>query len=161
MKYFFLIFTLFSVVLSGCEKDQNRKMLNGFFKYSVDGTETVINDEVGFNDNTFNCSIKGDTSLIINVSNLYEGAGFVIDGPIKDSTYTLDSTNKAYYTNPKDLKRYYTTNQYTGTLTIKKSTFEAKTLLYTLQGSFSFHAVDTLSGKNFNITNGSFLMEQK
>jgi hypothetical protein len=69
--------------------------------------------------------------------------------------------NKAYYTNPLDQKRYYTNNQYKGTLTIKKGTFQATELLYTLEGHFAFQAVDTATGKNFNVVNGSFLMERK
>lgn len=137
-------------------------MLGGYFKYSINGQETVIDDGAGISNNVFDCTIKADTTLIINVAKVYEGAGFVVKSDsIKDGTYTLDNLNKAYYTNPKDQKRYYTTNKYKGTLTIKKGTFQAKELLYTLEGKFSFQAVDTVTGKNFNVANGSFLMERK
>ncbi|MCW3109644.1 MAG: hypothetical protein JWQ09_4150 [Segetibacter sp.] len=162
MKYFYLLFILFGCLLSSCEKDQNRKLLGAYFRYTVNGSEKVINDEAGLNNNVFDCTFKADTTLLINVAKIYEGAGFVIKSDsIKDGTYVLDSVNKAYYTNPLDQKRYYTTNKYKGTLTIKKGTFEAKELLYTLEGTFAFQAVDTATGKNFTITNGSFLMERK
>lgn len=162
MKYIYLLLITFGFLLFGCEKDQNRKLLGAYFKYSINGKETVINDEAGINNNIFDCTFKSDTTLVINVAKIYEGAGFVIKSDsIKDATYVLDSANKAYYTNPLDQKRYYTTKKYKGTLTIKKGTFQAKELLYTLEGHFSFQAVDTATGKNFNVLNGSFLMERK
>jgi hypothetical protein len=148
--------------LTACEKDQNRKLLDAYFRYTINGKETIIKDEAGISDNVFDCTFKGDSTLIINVSKIYEGAGFVIKSDsLKDATYALDSLNKAYYTNPLDQKRYYTTNKFRGAITIKKGTFQAKELLYTLQGTFAFQAVDTASGKNFTVVNGSFLMEQK
>ena len=162
MKYSYLLLILFSLLLNSCQKDQNRKLLGAYFKYTINGKETVINDEAGLSSNTFNCTFRGDTSLIINVAKLYEGAGFVIKSDsMRDATYTLDSLNKGYYTNPVDLKRYSTNNKYKGSVTIKRGTFQATELLYTLQGTFAFQAVDTSTGKNFNIVNGSFLMEQK
>lgn len=161
MKYLFLSLILLSS-FSSCEKDQNRKLLNGYFKYTINGKETVIKDETGINNNVFDCKFHSDTMVIINVAKLYEGAGFVIKADsIRDATYSLDTRSKAYYTNPVDLKRYYTNKNYKGSVTIKKGTFAAKELLYTLEGTFSFQAVDTLTGKNFNIVNGSFLMERK
>jgi hypothetical protein len=162
MKYSILLLILFSFLVSSCQKDKNRKLLGAYFKYTINGKETVINDEAGINNNTFDCMLRGDTSLIINVDKIYEGAGFVVKGNnINDGTYVLDSVNKAYYTNPLDQKRYYTNNKYKGTLTIKKGTFQATELLYTLQGTFAFQAVDTLTRKSFNIVNGSFLMERR
>jgi Family of unknown function (DUF6252) len=137
-------------------------LLGAYFRYTINGKETIINDEAGINNNTFDCTIKGDTSLLINVAKIYEGAGFVVkSNGIKDGTYVLEGPSKAYYTNPVDQKRYYTANKYTGTLTVKKNTFQAKELLYTLEGRFAFQAVDTTTGKNFNLVNGTFLMERK
>ncbi len=162
MKYSLLTLIFLSLILNSCQKDEDRKLLNGYFRYTVNGTETVIKDETGLNANTFDCIIKGDTALYINVTKIYDGAGFVIKSDsIRDGTYQLDSMNKAYFIYPTDLKRYYTTNKYKGTLTIKKGTFMATELLNTLTGQFSFQAVDTLTGKNFNVVNGSFLMERK
>ena len=162
MKQLFAVLMVFGLVLAGCEKDQNRKLLGAYFKYTINGKETVINDEAGISNNIFDCTIKGDTALYINVAKIYEGAGFVIKADsIKDGSYQLDSLNSGYYTNPTDQKRYYTTNQYKGTLTIKKNTFQAKELLYTLEGQFNFQAVDTATGKSFTLQNGSFLMERK
>jgi hypothetical protein len=162
MKYLALLLVVVSLMFSACQKDENRKLLNAYFRYTINGSETLINQGSGLNNNTFDCTFSDDSALYINVSKVYEGAGFVIKADsIKDGTYTLDSRNKGYYTNPADQKRYYTTDQYTGTLTIKKGTFQAKDLLYTLQGTFSFQAVDTLTGHHFALTNGSFLMERK
>ena len=162
MKYFCLLLISFSFLLNSCQKDKNRKLLGAYFRYTINGKETVINDEAGINSNLFDCTFHSDTLLTINVSKIYEAAGFVIKSDsIRDATYNLDNVSKAYYTNPLDQKRYYTTNKYKGTLTIKKGTFQATELLYTLEGKFAFQAVDTLSGKNFNVVNGSFLMERK
>ncbi|MCW3112504.1 MAG: hypothetical protein JWR18_900 [Segetibacter sp.] len=162
MKYSFLLLILFSFLVISCEKDQNRKLLGAYFRYTINGRETVIKDETGINNNVFDCTFHSDTMLIINVAKIYEGVGFVIKADsIRDATYPLETVSKAYYTNPADLKRYYTTNKYKGTITIKKGTFDAKELLYTLQGNFSFQAVDTTTGKNFTLTKGSFLMERK
>jgi hypothetical protein len=161
MKYFLSLLIITAFLLNSCEKDQNRKLLGGYFKYSINGKETVINDEAGINSNVFDCTFKGDSILTINVSKIYEGAGFVVKSDtIKDATYVLDNANKAYYTNPLDQKRYYTNDKYKGTVTIKKGTFEAKELLYTLEGTFNFQAIDTVTGKNFHVVNGSFLMER-
>lgn len=162
MKYIFFLLIPLGFLLNSCEKDKNRKLLGAYFRYTVNGTEKVINDEAGLSDNVFECTFKGDTTLLINVAKIYEGAGFVIKSDsIRDGTYVLDSLNKAYYTNPLDQKRYTTTNKYKGSLTIQKGTFQAKELLYTLTGTFAFQAVDTATGKNFTITKGSFLMERK
>ena len=137
-------------------------MLDAYFRYTINGKETVIKDETGISNNVFDCTFRLDTALVINVAKIYEGAGFVIKSDsIRDATYILDNLNKAYYTNPLDQKRYYTTDKYKGTITIKKGTFQAKELLYTLEGSFNFQAVDTLTGRNFNVVRGSFLMERK
>ena len=162
MKYFLLLLMLLGVMLNSCQKDQNRKLLNAYFKYTINGKETIIKDEAGINSNIFDCTLRGTDNLIINVAKLYEGAGFVIKTDTSvDGTYHLDSMQRAYYTNPLDQKRYSTNNKYTGTLTVKKGTFQATELLYTLQGTFAFQAIDTATGKKFSLENGSFLMERK
>lgn len=162
MKHVALLLLTLTMLTSSCEKDQNRKLLGAYFKYSINGKETIITDEAGINNNIFDCTIKGDTVLNINVAKFYEGAGFVVRSKnINDGAYSLDSVNKAYYTNPLDQKRYSTTSKYKGNLFIKKGTFQAKELLYTLSGTFAYQAVDTATGKTFNIIDGSFLMEQK
>lgn len=162
MKGRLLVIGLFTLFLFSCEKEQNRQLLDGYFKYTINGAETVIKDGAGLNDNAFNCTIKSDTALLIAVSKLYESAGFYIYADsIKDGTYVLDDKNKAYYTNPLDYKRYSTNDTYKGTLTIHKKLFQAKTMLNTVEGQFTFTGVDTATGKTFTLTNGSFLMERK
>lgn len=156
-----LIIALLSAV--ACEKEANRKLLNAYFKYDVNGTSINIANGKILNENLFECNLMGDTALQIMVSKVYDGASiFITDkSGIKDGTYLLSDVNKAFYLNPTDVKKYSTTHEYTGSVTIKKSTFQAKSLLNTLEGTFSFNAVDTVTGKNFAITNGAFLMERK
>lgn len=158
----FSIFLFLLTLLSACEKQQNQKLLGPYLRFDVNGIKSTFAPADLLNNNHFDCSISGDTALNIAVTKLFEGAGFIIkDNPIKDGTYTLDGKNRAYYTNPKDMKRYYTTDAYKGTLTIKRNVFQAKTLLNTLEGTFSFNAIDTATKKTFAITNGEFLMELK
>lgn len=157
-----LLLILFAFVFVGCEKDQNRRLLNGYFRYEVNGKKIEINDEILLKENFFDCIIKGDTALSIHVSKVYAGAGFIIRAPkIKDGTYSLDGVQKGFYENPADRRIYYTDSKHTGFLTIKLGTFQAKTLLQTMEGKFSFSAVDASTGKSFTVENGEFLMERK
>lgn len=145
-----------------CEKQQNQKLLGPYFRYEVNGVKTSFAPPDVLNNNHFECAVSGDTSLNIMVTKLFEGAGLSLKAKtIQDGTYTLNSKNKAYYINPKDLKRYYTTDGFTGTLTIKQNVFQAKTLLNTVEGQFSFNAVDSVTNRTFKILNGEFLMELK
>jgi hypothetical protein len=160
MKAFPLFISLFALLFLGCEKEQNNKLLNPYLKFEVDGVQTAFASPDLLNNNYFDCVVKSDTALIITVSKLYEGAGFSVKGKIlNEGTYTLNEVNKAYYTNPKDYRRYTTNENYTGTITVKRGTFQAKTLLNTLQGTFSFQAVDTAKNKSIKIVKGEFLME--
>lgn len=162
MKRKYLLTSFFLLGIFSCEKEQNRQLLDAYFKFTIDGTETVIKDGAGLNDNTFSCRIQGDTLLVVEVSKLYELVGFIIKADsIQNGTYVLNGENKAYYTNPKDYKRYYTTSNFGGTLTIQKKIFEAKSILNTVQGQFNFQGVDTLTGKTFTLSNGAFLMERQ
>ena len=159
----FCVSLVLIITLGGCEKEANRKLLNGFFKYEADGASINITEGVLLNENTFTCTITGDTTIQIMTSKIYDGAGFYIKDSkgIKDGTYTLNHVNKGFYLNPKDFKTYTTTSAKTGTLTIKRSTFQAKTLLTTMEGNFDFTATDSTTGKQVHVTNGSFLMELK
>ena len=156
-----LLFVLFVFVFVGCKKDQNRRLLNGYFRYTIDGKKVDINDEILLKENFFDCIIKGDTLLSIHASKVYNGAGFIIRSTkIAEGTYTLDGNQKAFYENPADKKIYFTDSKHTGFLTIKYGSFQAKTLLHTLEGRFSFSAVDPNTGKSFTVENGEFLMER-
>jgi hypothetical protein len=158
----YLLFILFALVFVSCEKDQNRRLLNAYFRYEVNGKKYDINDEILLKENFFDCIIKGDTSLSIHVSKVYAGAGFIIKAPkIIDGTYALDGIQKGFYENSADKRIYYTDSKHTGFLTIKLGTFQAKTLLKTMEGKFSFSAVDASTGKRFTVENGEFLMERK
>lgn len=144
-----------------CEKEANRKLLNAYFRYDANGDSVNIKQGILLNENTFECNIIGDTALQVIISKIYEGAGFSIKDPdgIKDGTYVLNEKNTGYYLHPKDLRRYVTNQTSTGSITIKKGTFQAKTLLNTLEATFNFVAADTLTGKTVAVTNGKFLME--
>ena len=150
-------------ILGGCEKEANRKLLNGFFKYEADGAPINISEGILLNENTFTCTISGDTSLQMMTSKIYDGAGFFLKDTkgIKNGTYTLNHLNKGYYLHPKDFKTYTTTSVKTGTLTIKRGTFQAKTLLNKMEGTFDFTATDSTTGKQVHVAKGSFLMELK
>lgn len=159
MKYLLYLLVL-SVFIFGCKKEQDKKLLGGYFKYSINGVETKIESGSGLYSNPFSCELFGDSSLYINVARTYEGAGFFIKATkIDNGTYTFNNLNKAYFTNPLDYKRYSTDNTHTGQVTIQKGTFQATSVLNTLQGTFSYRVIDTTSGNTFDITNGSFLME--
>lgn len=161
MKYIVLI-VLFSFTFSACTKEQNRQLLNAYFKFKVDGTEVNIVDEIGLNDNLFECLLVGDTALYIDAVKKVQGAGFAIKLPkIVDSTYTLDSTQRAYYIDPGEQNRYYTNSLFKGTITIKRGTFQAKDMLNTMSGTFSYRVIDTLNNRIHDITEGSFFMERK
>lgn len=151
------------VTLESCEKEANRKLLDGFFKYEADGAPINITKGILLNENIFTCTITGDTVLQIMTSRIYDGAGFYIKDTkgLKDGTYTLSNVNKGYYLHPKDFKTYSTTNAKTGTLRISRSTFQAKTLINVMEGTFNFTATDSTTGKQVQLSNGSFLMELK
>lgn len=163
MKYITMLLAGLLLFGTACEKEQNRKLLNAYLKYTINGTETIMTDGSGLNDNQFDAYIQGDTLLVVNASKLYEAVGFYIKkrSGITDGTYVLDSLNRAYYTNPKDRKRYVTNMLHTGSITIMKDTFRAKSVLNVLKGQFSFNAVDTLTGKTFALKEGAFLMERR
>jgi len=124
--------------------------------------QTNIKDEILLKDNTFECTISKDTSLYVHATKVYEGAGFIIRTEnIKDGVYTLDNYNKGFYENPKDKCIYFTDSKHQGTLTLKRGTFQGKTLLNTMTGTFQFEGVDTTTGKSFKLSGGEFLMELK
>ena len=152
---------LLAVVWPGCKKEANRKQLDAYFNYTANGVNVNISQGILLNENLFQCRAKGDTALQIIVSKSYNGAGIFITNPagIADGTYTLGGVNRAYYLHPADQKKYTTTTVYNGTVTIKYGTLQAKDLLQTVKGTFAFTAADTLTGKKFEITNGSFYME--
>jgi hypothetical protein len=160
MKVSLLFAGLFALLFLSCEKEQNNKLLKPYLRYEVNGVETTFAPADLLNNNYFDCVVKSDTALSITVSKLYEGAGFNIKGKIlNEGTFALNEVNKAYYTSPKDFRRYTTNENYKGTITFKRGTFQAKTLLNTLQGTFSFEAVDTAKNKSVQVLKGEFLME--
>lgn len=159
MKFFSLCCIIF-LSLVACEKEQNKQLLGAYFKYTIDGVETTVENGSGVNNNIFTCDLYGDTAIYINVSKLYSAAGFFVKAnALPDGNYVLNNINKGYYTNPADYKRYSTNNAYTGQVTFQRGTFQANTMLNTLKGTFSYQAVDTLTNKSINVINGSFLME--
>ena len=161
MKTTILLIVLFAFSFSACEKEQNRRMLNAYMSFKVDGKDVKITDGAGVNENVFDCVLRGDTALYIDVAKRYLGLGFVIKADVlRDGTYTLDNQNTGYYTDPNEYRRYTTNSVSTGTITLRKNTFKASSMLNTLEGEFSFKGEDTLTHKTFEITNGSFLMER-
>jgi hypothetical protein len=159
-----LCFLLIAFFFMGCTKEANRKALNGYFNYEVGGKKVMIKDEILLQDNTFECTLIGDTVLYIHATKVYNGAGFIVrlkEGIDKDGTYPLDSYHKGFYESAEDKRIYYTNNDYKGTLNVRNGTFQGKTIIRTVTGTFQFEGVDVTTGKSFKVTNGSFLMERK
>jgi hypothetical protein len=162
MKYPILFLGLISFLFIGCTKEANRKALDAYFKYEVNGAPRSYKDEILLKENTFDCYIKNDTLLYIHATRVYEGGGFIIKlHDQQEGTFNLDGTQKGFYEDKQFNKIYYTNSKYRGTLTIKRGTFKGKTEINTLEGKFQYEAVDASSGKSYTVTNGSFLMELK
>jgi hypothetical protein len=149
------------VLFSGCTKNANQKLLKPFISFTANGKNVRIDapDNI-LTTGEFTCRLQGDTSFTINVADLYEGVGFYLQ--VKngvDGLHTLNHVNKAYYTNPKDYKRYTTDSTHTGEITITRGTFQAKDLLTIVEGTFAFAGIDAATNKTFTVTNGVFRME--
>ena len=159
MKYLPLIMSLFILPIS-CKKETNNKF-EPYFRLKVNGNKESLG-KCGFfagGGGDFSCSISGDSVLLISVG-CNQTSGFFVKGDISNGTYQLDNKNQSWY-NENSLKKYRTTINQRGSITIEKGTFQAASLIKTLKGSFSFNAIDTVSGQIINITNGDFLMERR
>ena len=161
MNNFILIFSLYSLTLFSCDKDATPKQLNQYFKLKVNGQKTSFGPGNFLTGGQFECAFLGDTALFIAVKHGFESAGFYLKGNISDGTYLLNKTNQAWYSNPNDFKDYETDEANNGTLTITKSVFQSYGPIPTLEGQFSFQAVDTTTGNVVSITSGEFLMERR
>ena len=164
MKISLLYLSLLSLAITSCTKEANRKALNGYFNYEVNGKKITIQDEILLQDNTFECSLIGDSVMYIHATKVYAGAGFVVrlnEGIGKDGSYSLNTNHKGFYEDATDKKIYYTNENHTGYLNLTHGTFQGKTLISTVKGTFEFEGVDATTGKVFKVTNGSFLMERK
>ena len=161
MKKAILSLLVFSFLILSCEKEANRKLLKGYFSYEVGGVKThITNDNTIIGTNLFNCFLTGDSLLTITAAQSFDGGGFVLRmNKLHDGTYELNGDNKGFYNNPKDYKRYTTSSNNKGILTLKKGTFQAKTLINTVEGTFSFEGIDPLNSRTVSVTNGKFLME--
>ena len=162
MKAPISIFFLLVLTLVSCDKNITSKQFNPYFKLKVNGQSTSFGPGNAFTGGQFDCSFLGDTALFVAVKLGFESSGFYIKGKnIGDGTYSLDKTNIAWYSNPNDFKDYQTNEIFKGTITIKKGVFQYNNLITTIEGQFSFQAVDTTTANTLNITNGQFLMEWK
>lgn len=162
MKLSLLTLGLFSLLFISCQKEQNRKLLDAYFKYEVNGSPRLYRDEILLKDNTFDCYIKNDTLLYIHATRVYEGGGFIIKlHEAREGTFKLDGTQKGFYEDKQTNKIFYTNASNSGTLTIKRGIFSGKTDIDILEGTFSYDATDPTTGKPYQIRNGSFLMELK
>lgn len=162
MKTSLLILSLTVLASSGCKKEANRKALDAYFKYEVNGKPSIIKDEILLKDNVFEAYVVGDSLLYIHATKVYEGAGFILrTNKGQNDTYELNGYDKGFYENPADKRIYYSSEKHKGTLTIKRSTFEGKTKIPIIEGEFSFVGVDASTGKIFEISKGQFMMEMK
>ena len=159
MKYLLIILTI-SILTISCKKETNNKF-EPYFKLKVNGNKTSLGScgFFGGGGGEFSCSISGDSILFITVG-CDTKLGFLIRGGISDGTYQLDNKNQSWYED-NNLKKFRTTINQKGNLTIVKGTFQSAGVIQTLKGNFSFNAIDTLSGQLINITDGEFLMERR
>lgn len=159
MRYLLLIMSLFILTIS-CKKETNNKF-EPYFRLKVNGNKESLGS-CGFfagGGGDFSCLISGDSVLLLSVG-CNQKAGFFLKGNISNRTYQLDNKNKSWY-EENSLKKYCTTINQRGSITIEKGTFQSAGLIKTLKGSFSFNAIDTVSGQIINITNGDFLMQRR
>ncbi len=160
MKRYLLGLIVFCFFLFGCEREKSPTQLNEYFKYKVDGDKKAWGPGNALTGGQFECGL-GDSALFIAVKFGVESIGFYLKShDIGDGTYTLDQNYQGFYTSPKDFQTYRTTSNATGTLTIKKSSFQSYGTIPILEGHFSFKAVDTVTGKTSNITEGEFVMKR-
>lgn len=159
MKHlFFMLSTL--VLISSCKKETSN-IFEPYFKLKVNGKKESLGT-CGFfagGGGEFSCSVEGDSVLLISVG-CDARSGFFIKGNIANGTYQLDNKNRAWY-EENSLKKYRTSIAQKGSVSIEKGNFQSTTYLRkTLKGTFSFNAIDTISGQIINITSGEFLMER-
>lgn len=159
MRHLLLIMSLFILTIS-CKKETNNKF-EPYFRLKVNGNKKSLGS-CGFfagGGGDFSCSINGDSVLLLSVG-CNQKAGFFLKGNISNGTYQLDNKNRSWY-EENSLKKYCTTINQKGSITIEKGTLQSAGFIKTLKGSFSFNAIDTVSGQIINITNGDFLMERR
>jgi len=159
MKYLLIILTISTLIIS-CKKETDNKF-EPYFKLKANGNKISLGT-CGFfagGGGDFSCSITEDSILLISVG-CDTKAGFFITGRISNGTYQLDNKNQSRY-EENSLKKFRTTINQKGNLTIEKSTFQSAGVIKTLKGKFSFSAIDTSSGQIINITDGEFLMERR
>ena len=157
MRNLLFLLAVFILVIS-CKKETNN-VFERYFRLKVNGKKESLGS-CGFfagGGGYSSCSINGDSILLISVGCDIK-SGFFIKGNISNGTYQLDNKNQAWY-EENSTKKYRTTINQKGNLIIQKGTFQSAGMITTLKGSFSFNAIDTVSGQVVNITNGEFLLE--
>ncbi len=162
MKLLILIgISTFACVTVSCKKEQDNGFRD-FFTCKVDGKKTSLSSCESFltggtGGGEFSCEVIGDSILFLKVG-CNTKCGFYLKQTIPNGTYQLNDKNQAWFGNYTAM--YRTTDINKGTLTIKKSTFQSVGLIKTIEGKFSFNAVDTSTGRIVRITDGEFLMER-
>jgi hypothetical protein len=154
-----------SLILLCCNKPEPKEK-SEYFKFKIDGTATRLSISpygISGGGGSSYCSIYGDTVLFV-VAGIYESVVFYIkSSKISDGSYQLNNLNKAYYTklNGTGELIYKTTSLQTGTLTIKRSIFPLPAgAMNTLDGIFSFTAIDSVTNKIITITDGKFMLQR-
>lgn len=156
-----LLSTLLLFLMCSCQIKKEPTYFKEFFTFKINGQKKSIGGGSISGGSLFYCSIQGDTSLLITVGT---GESIVItvkDSKISDGTYLLDDKNYGGYSiySPAGILKYRTTNNFKGSLTIKRSTYLLPAgTKKALDGSFSFTAYDSLNNKSIEITEGSFSM---
>ena len=163
-----LIITTFT--LCCCDKDDNK----------LQNPVSQLPPETQTGKNTFGCLINGEPFVVSNTSNqsaIYQGGGLLIGGGIDNSnmderismfisetsigeiisennSYVLNSDSVpkgVYYTENKNCF-YFTSNNYTGTITIGK----LDKINFIVSGTFEFKSISDNCEGIIDITNGRF-----
>ena len=159
MKILLSILVLTLLVL-GCTKKDPIETPRNYFSFRVDGKQYSIGPGNAFTGGQFECALLRDTALFIAVQ-APGGTGGVlyVKRYTGDGTYSLGEVNQAFF-HPSQSVTYKTTSVYTGTLQVRKTTIQLPGggPMKMMEGTFSFRAVDTVSGKVASVTEGKLSM---
>jgi hypothetical protein len=148
-----------TLLVLGCTEEPAETSRN-YFSFRVDGKHYSIGPGNALTGGQFDCALLPDTALFIAVQ-APGGTGGVLYAKkyTGDGTYPLGAVNKAFF-HPSQSVTYKTTSVYTGTLKVKKTTIQIPGggPMNMMEGTFSFRAVDTVTGKVVSVTEGKLSM---
>jgi hypothetical protein len=155
MKYLLLLFSISTTFIS-CKKNNFPPHGDFYFQLRENGSPIQFGGCGGLfgGPAEMECDMLGDSLLFI-AAGCGSYATFLIKTNTPEGTFELNNENVATAAaHGGEYDDYTTDSIHKGSLTTKKVLYQNS---YCLQGSFSFHGVDT-SGHVGTITEGSFFM---